>query len=70
VKDISQAVRVICYELGVDPSDVAYLAITPRRARVRLFEKNEAGSKFVHLEEGHPQYGYAATRTESFEVRA
>lgn len=67
--DISEYVAGICERIGKEPGDVAYIAITPWRMRVRIYDKNESGDKFVHTDKDNPHYGQVAQRTESFDVK-
>jgi hypothetical protein len=62
--DISRQTREICVALGLEPSHVGELTITPFSAVATVYKVDEQGSKYI-VEDGEAQ-----TEQRTFRVRA
>lgn len=67
--DVTAEVNALCEKFKLDPDDVMEVVLRPGEAHVTVFLHNEAGKKFVVLDEEHPQYGFAATEVHKFILR-
>jgi hypothetical protein len=61
--DIADPIREICERLGLQPSDVGRLDITPLECKAEIFLNNAYGSKYIAADGG------VAKETRTLEVQ-
>lgn len=51
--DITRPVADICDALGIEPTRIRMLHITPGKLKAEVYDVDENGSKYVNRESGH-----------------